>query len=613
MLRLLQILLLAVAASAFDGPVNPPLPTNGGMDVPGLHHGKAVDLCGDRMAVASGDGVRIYQRTNASWRLQAEVPQGAENITCVQVSGDVLAVGFDGGVRVYEQEPVSGTWPLRATLCDPQVDATVGWTFWGNALDLDHDVLVVGGYAWAMGMGVGSASVFERRVGLTGSTWLLRDHLVDPDAPRSADQPAFFGAAVAVSGRTVAISGLSSVWTMSGDLAGRVWLYHQEVGGGRHWLRDPTPLPIYADTLAIDGDTLAAGGWMSGLTIFQRRCTGWAVQATLSLPAGSNYWPWCFSLEGGLLAVRDMGIFPTTGVAGHETVQIYERAAGAWPLRQSIPLVQAGLEFYDNHMSQLLAVDGGTIVVSEPNRDGLNGPQVGRVAVITATSAGWAISDDIAPPQPLKQAKIGTTPPLLSALAMGNDVDRVVVTASGAAILGSADEFGFVPFTLAGDGEIRARILSQTPGAPGYALNPSAKAGLMFRESLAPGARNVLVALMPSGLMFQWREFTKGVTMLRFKGAATAPVWLKLARKGTSVAGFSSLDGVTWTMLGVRPFIAGPIHAGLVVNNTATQAATVVFDGVTITPKPMPAVPTASASIDLPAASGPILATRAEE
>lgn len=116
------------------------------------------------------------------------------------------------------------------------------------------------------------------------------------------------------------------------------------------------------------------------------------------------------------------------------------------------------------------------------------------------------------------------------------------------------------------------------------------------------------MALMPSGLMFQWREFANGVTTLRPKGAAAAPIWLKISRKGSSVAGYASPDGVTWTMQGVRPFSAGPVHIGLVVNNTAAQAATVVFDGVRITPPPMPGAPdAATAEPQAPSASGILL------
>ncbi len=53
-----------------------------------------------------------------------------------------------------------------------------------------------------------------------------------------------------------------------------------------------------------------------------------------------------------------------------------------------------------------------------------------------------------------------------------------------------------VPFTLSGDGEIRARVICQSACNRGV-LNPLAQAGVMLRESLDPGSRQVLLHCLP--------------------------------------------------------------------------------------------------------------------
>jgi hypothetical protein len=615
LLSSLTLLLLAVFVSGFDGPINPPAPMPGGPPASGLHFGRAVDIHGDDMAVANDDVVRIYRRTSAGWLLQAQV-EPHFMVNNVQICGDVLAVGnaftdlsiASPGVAIYEQDTLTGLWALRAELRDPTGrDGT-----WGSVIDLDANVLVVGGYSVISLLCSGNASVFERRITSTGSGWVLREQLNPPfvlPAPGPGGWMNMFGMAVAVSGQTLAVAGLAPPTTPEGWGVSKVWLYRRNITAGMHWVLDGAPLVVPASMLALDGDTLAVGNWRSGLVLYQRRPAGWTLQTTINMTGDGL---WSMAMEGGQCAVRGLGDYRNSepsGVPTNDNVGIIERSAGAWNMRQSLLLTQSGINLYGGQQTQLLALDGGTLVCGEPNRAGILGGEIGRVAVATMHGANFTISEDIAPPQVIKMAKLGTTPPVITVVPMGNDVDRVVVTASGAAILGTVDQCGYVPFTLAGDGDIVARVISQKPATTGYTLNATAKAGLMFRESLAPGARNIVMALMPSGLMFQWREFTNGLTTLRPKGAAAAPLWLKLARKGASVAGYSSHDGVTWTMQGVRPFITGTIHAGLVVNNTAAQAATVVFDGVRVTPLPAAAVAGATApEPKAPSASGLMLA-----
>ncbi len=535
-----------------------------------------MDICGDRMAVAEGGQVNIYQRTAAGWKFQAKVAVSSQlsYIADVEIAGDVLAVGCIGTVQIYEQDPVTGVWNHRVTLTDPAnlPDSESGWV-WGRSLYLDHNVLVVGGTVWAITQAPGFVSVFERSIGAGGSNWLLRDHLVNPDPmndPSEVSNLSHFGMAIAGSGQTFAVASFD----------GRVWIYRQDAAAGRHWRLDGPALPLGGPwvswaSLALDGDTLAIGDSLARtLRLYQRRPAGWIQQATFPMPENAF-----IALDGGLLVVRDQG------ESGSEIgVSIYERASGTWRIRQGLRVAGAGVGYYDS-MYDLLALSGGTVVCGAPFRAGLSGPHTGAAVVISATNDGsWGVSEVIAPAQQLTVANIGSNP-TLGSVTTGMDPDRVVFTAKGYGAAARADQFGFVPLTLLGDGEIRARILSQVAVSPGV-LSNQAIAGVMLRETFAPGSRSMLLGLTPTGLSKSWRSETGGWSVTRSAGAGAAPMWARLVRKGVTITGYVSTDGQNWIFCGVHQIpVTGPMHAGLVLSNSSTQAAVAVFDAVQVLPQ----------------------------
>ena len=568
-LRLLVLLLCVAVASTEDHlqVLNPP-----------VHQGRAVDVRSDRMAVAEDSRVNIYQRTRYGWTLQAQVLPEDGFISAVQICRDILAIACDGKVHIYEQVRPGGLWILRTTLTDPATDPD-GNRLWGRSLALDRDILVVGGRCSAIPWSEGFATVFERMAGPGGSMWRLSEHLVDPDPPANhPDNGGYsqFGLVVAVSGQTVAVSG----WH-------KVWIYHQDPGPGRHWRPRGPPIPVQATMLALEGDQLAAGDNFAGaVSLYHRQPTGWVLQGSMTAPecdSGGNRWPWSIALDRDTLAVRGTGIFDFVDGAGDAKVHIYQRRAGTWSLRQMMTVPEGGVEFYDSQL-QLLALDNGVLVCGAPNSSSLTGPGTGGAVTFSGTSKGYMLNQVIAPTQRLVVARIGSMP-LLSTFTTGVDGDRVQVTAAGAGAGDRADQIGFVPFTLTGDGEIRARVISQSATNRGI-LNPLAQAGLMLRESLDPGSRQVMLALTPStGLAFMSRLKTGGGVTSSAAGAGKTPIWLRLVRQGGSISGYHSSDGKRWTLCGRQTLtLTGPVHIGLAVSNTATKAVNVVFDGVQIIP-----------------------------
>ena len=153
----------------------------------------------------------------------------------------------------------------------------------------------------------------------------------------------------------------------------------------------------------------------------------------------------------------------------------------------------------------------------------------------------------------------------------------------GADIWNASDQFQFAARTLTGDGVIVARVVSVSN------TDPWAKAGVMLRESLNAGAKNVLLALTPGhGVTMQWRDTAGGASTAWGTSGDAAPFWLRLARSGNTFFTHKSGDGTTWTPWHSTTLaMPATIQAGLAVsahNDALLNAAT--FDNVSVSTLP---------------------------
>jgi hypothetical protein len=155
-------------------------------------------------------------------------------------------------------------------------------------------------------------------------------------------------------------------------------------------------------------------------------------------------------------------------------------------------------------------------------------------------------------------------------------------TLNGAGVLGgSSDSFLFMYQPLSGDGEIRARITSIEDTGSG------ARAGVMIRESLTSGSKFAMMSVAPFET-FDWRrrETTSGSTASLWSGA-TPTTWVRLIRRGNSIYGAKSADGVSWTTVSYSSnmAMAPNIWIGLAVASGASgNVNTAVFRNVTVLP-----------------------------
>jgi hypothetical protein len=142
-------------------------------------------------------------------------------------------------------------------------------------------------------------------------------------------------------------------------------------------------------------------------------------------------------------------------------------------------------------------------------------------------------------------------------------------------IWGKADGFQFAYRALDGDGQIVARVTAVQN------TNPHAKAGVMIRETLDPGARHATMVDTPvDGTQFLRRKQVDGLTTNTNPGRdrGKLPYWVKLVRQGDRFRGYESADGKDWVLADTDTVVMGRrVFAGLVasshqkeVTNTST-------------------------------------------
>ncbi len=174
---------------------------------------------------------------------------------------------------------------------------------------------------------------------------------------------------------------------------------------------------------------------------------------------------------------------------------------------------------------------------------------------VTHAGGGWVYIDafeyesggsGVLPP-PWQSADIGTVG--VSGLAVATGTDAFVVSGSGYDIWYDHDAFHYMYQPDTGDVEIIARVDQMTN------THEWAKAGLMIRESLLEGSRFAYVGLTPGhGVQFMYRSVENNSVDAITTESGTAPVWFRLTRAGSTITGYESDNGSTWTQTGTWSF-----------------------------------------------------------
>ena len=218
-----------------------------------------------------------------------------------------------------------------------------------------------------------------------------------------------------------------------------------------------------------------------------------------------------------------------------------------------------------------------------PYRSGQQAGHDGFAQVLRAewtkfrTMRGWVVTLIAA------TAATALAPIALASIANSNDPETCVHgtcqvessdIATGAGGEAVTDSFYFVHQPLAGNGSLTAAISSlrgtgPLPYAPTGAAKhhhgsipepstqPWAKAGILIKAGTGPGSPYAAIMLTAGhGVRMQY-DFTHDIAGPPAAASATSPRWLRLARSGDTVTGYSSADGRHWST-------AGTVHlAGL--------------------------------------------------
>jgi uncharacterized repeat protein (TIGR03806 family) len=169
----------------------------------------------------------------------------------------------------------------------------------------------------------------------------------------------------------------------------------------------------------------------------------------------------------------------------------------------------------------------------------------------------------------------------IGSVGIAGDADYLLntftVSGAGVDIWGNADSFHYAYVNVTGDCEVIARVASITD------TDPWAKAGVMIRESVMPGARNTYIAFTSqNGIEYQWRGTNNAASFYVQGPFVSAPYYVRLTRTNNSFKAYSSDDGSNWAQLGSPVSIAMSSNtvAGLAVsavNSNALNSSTFDF------------------------------------
>lgn len=195
-----------------------------------------------------------------------------------------------------------------------------------------------------------------------------------------------------------------------------------------------------------------------------------------------------------------------------------------------------------------------------------------------------AAKQKVISPKKFKSTDIGNPVIAGSTKIEGNAMS---ITAGGADVWGTKDEFRFSYFEQTGDFDLVTRIESLT------APHLYTKAGLMAREDLTDNSRHIFFQVFPNnnprnknngGYEFQYRHVKAGemkaIYPAKSDGTPEFPVnypntWIRLKRTGNDFTGYFSTDGKSWKVYTTYKLeLAKKLYLGLAVTSHDTKGST---------------------------------------
>ncbi len=209
----------------------------------------------------------------------------------------------------------------------------------------------------------------------------------------------------------------------------------------------------------------------------------------------------------------------------------------------------------------------------------------------SAAAQSWSL------PAPWIAQDIGS-PPIAGSTTFNQGT--FTITAGGSDIWARSDEFTFIYQQVTGDVDVIARVDS---------LGESdvwSKTGVMIRSSLAGDAAHTFALMSGArGVAFQYRLDDGGSSGNTAGPEVSAPYWVRLVRKDTTVTALSSPDGKTWSTIGTTTIKLGAsAYVGIATtSHNPSSITTAAVSQVSVSALSLP-TPQASGDIGAPAIQG---------
>ncbi|HUS26337.1 MAG TPA: LamG-like jellyroll fold domain-containing protein [Nevskiaceae bacterium] len=326
--------------------------------------------------------------------------------------------------------------------------------------------------------------------------------------------------------------------------------------------RVPSTITLGGNPLTQRGD-LNAEGWTydaAGSVLRVRRDTGTSVAVSFS-GSPANQFP-SVSITS---PANNASFAPPASFSLNATASDIDGTMDKIEFYQNSTLVGTSTTAPYSFAVQNLASGSYSFTAKAYDNEGAVTTSAPVLVTVTTLNSGWT-DNDVGPVGVAGSSTVSNS--------------TYTVKGSGVDIWDAADSFHFTNTSMTGDGEIKARVVTQQ-NTDSWAL-----AGVMLRDNLNANSPEVLAALTPTnGFAMDYRTQSGNNTSYVNGGSGAAPNWVRLVRAGNTFTAYKSTNGTSWTSMGSTTVAMGQtVYAGLAVtshNNNVLGTAT--FDNVSVT------------------------------
>jgi hypothetical protein len=412
--------------------------------------GASVAISGDTIVSGASPGVvAVFVRSGTDWMMQAQLSASdavpADNLgAAVAISGDTViagapqadtAAGADAGAA-YVFVRSGAAWTEQRKLTAP--DGAAGDGFGGSVAAAGETVAAgAPGDDTAAGADAGSAFVFVR----SGTAWDLQQPLAASDGAAGD----LLGCSVGLAGDVLAVGacgddggagaaeGAAYVFTRSGA----AWSEQQKLRAAAGAAQDRFGvLALTEGTLVVGAPFDDAGSAVDAgsVHVFAAAGAGWSAPQALiaNEEAALDRFGGAVAASGDTVAVgAPLDAEPGGPATG--AVYVYLRDGDGWRLQQKLqPLAAAA----GDQFGAAVALEGDTLLVGAPHRDGGAGADAGLAYVFTRSGSTWTEQQALAAPDAQANDLFG------SAVALSGD-DALIGAPAHGGVIGPGAAYAF--------------------------------------------------------------------------------------------------------------------------------------------------------------------------